>query len=106
MGSTTAGTSEELIRNVIVQQIAPCELPSSSRLHILILLLSKSSRVPSAVEYANVQLRPKPVPNGNSPHCHPMTRHHTLQALSAAPTPKLISNKDWNAGASGHEETS
>ncbi|CAB3238064.1 unnamed protein product [Arctia plantaginis] len=54
----------------------------------------RSSRVPSAVEYANVQLRPKPVPNGNSPHYHPMTRH-TLQALSAAPTPKLISNTDW-----------
>ncbi|XP_063896864.1 uncharacterized protein Smash isoform X2 [Helicoverpa armigera] len=53
----------------------------------------RSSRVPSAVEYANVQLRQKPVPNGNANY-HPMTRH-TLQALSAAPTPKLISNTDW-----------
>ncbi|XP_022815317.1 LIM domain only protein 7 isoform X5 [Spodoptera litura] len=54
----------------------------------------RSSRVPSAVEYANVQLRQKPVPNGNAANYHPMTRH-TLQALSAAPTPKLISNTDW-----------
>ncbi|XP_052744468.1 LIM domain only protein 7 isoform X2 [Bicyclus anynana] len=54
----------------------------------------RSSRVPSAVEYVNVersaQLRPKPAANGY----HPMTRH-TLQALSAAPTPKLISNSEW-----------
>ncbi|XP_050556189.1 uncharacterized protein LOC118277913 isoform X3 [Spodoptera frugiperda] len=54
----------------------------------------RSSRVPSAVEYANVQLRQKPVQNGNAANYHPMTRH-TLQALSAAPTPKLISNTDW-----------
>ncbi|XP_028163015.1 LIM domain only protein 7 isoform X2 [Ostrinia furnacalis] len=59
----------------------------------------RSSRVPSAVEYVNVdrtavQLRQKPVANGNSAQYHPMTRH-TLQALSAAPTPKLISNADW-----------
>ncbi|XP_047988173.1 LIM domain only protein 7 isoform X3 [Leguminivora glycinivorella] len=66
----------------------------------------RSSRVPSAVEYANVertahvQLRSKPapapapvMPNGNY---HPMTRH-TLQALSAAPTPKLISGNEWLA---------
>ncbi|XP_073959635.1 smallish isoform X2 [Choristoneura fumiferana] len=63
----------------------------------------RSSRVPSAVEYANVertaqvQLRPKPAPapavNGSR---HAMTRH-TLQALSAAPTPKLISNSEWLA---------
>ncbi|XP_031770444.1 uncharacterized protein LOC113520348 isoform X2 [Galleria mellonella] len=58
----------------------------------------RSSRVPSAVEYANVertavQLRPKPVANGNTPY-QSMTRH-TLQALSAAPTPKLISNTEW-----------
>ncbi|KAM3960775.1 smallish isoform 1-T4 [Aphomia sociella] len=58
----------------------------------------RSSRVPSAVEYANVdrsavQLRPKPVANGNAPY-QSMTRH-TLQALSAAPTPKLISNTEW-----------
>ncbi|XP_063380331.1 uncharacterized protein LOC134666949 isoform X1 [Cydia fagiglandana] len=66
----------------------------------------RSSRVPSAVEYANVertahvQLRCKPapapapvMPNGNY---HPMTRH-TLQALSAAPTPKLISGNEWLA---------
>ncbi|KAH9644490.1 hypothetical protein HF086_006023 [Spodoptera exigua] len=38
----------------------------------------RSSRVPSAVEYANVQLRQKPVPNGNAANYHPMTRH-TLQ---------------------------
>ncbi|KAJ8708999.1 hypothetical protein PYW07_008825 [Mythimna separata] len=53
----------------------------------------RSSRVPSAVEYANVQLRQKPAANGSANY-HPMTRH-TLQALSAAPTPKLISNTDW-----------
>ncbi|CAK1593648.1 unnamed protein product [Parnassius mnemosyne] len=58
----------------------------------------RSSRVPSAVEYVNVdrtplQLRQKHVANGNGQY-HPMTRH-TLQALSAAPTPKLISNTDW-----------
>ncbi|XP_068619865.1 A-kinase anchor protein 9 isoform X2 [Battus philenor] len=58
----------------------------------------RSSRVPSAVEYANVDrsavmLRHKQVPNANGQY-HPMTRH-TLQALSAAPTPKLISNADW-----------
>ncbi|XP_026735923.1 LIM domain only protein 7, partial [Trichoplusia ni] len=52
----------------------------------------RSSRVPSAVEYANVQLRAPP--SHNTQHYHPMTRH-TLQALSAAPTPKLISNTDW-----------
>ncbi|XP_047508444.1 LIM domain only protein 7 isoform X2 [Pieris napi] len=57
----------------------------------------RSSRTPSAVEYANVdrngvQLRQKPV-NANGQY-HPMTRH-TLQALSAAPTPKLISNTEW-----------
>lgn len=54
----------------------------------------RSSRVPSAVEYANVQLRQKPTVNGNGAQYLPMTRH-TLQALSAAPTPKLISNTDW-----------
>ncbi|XP_075984544.1 smallish isoform X2 [Anticarsia gemmatalis] len=54
----------------------------------------RSSRVPSAVEYANVQLRQKPVTNGNGANYHPMTRH-TLQALSAAPTPKLMSNTEW-----------
>ncbi|XP_049885806.1 LIM domain only protein 7 isoform X2 [Pectinophora gossypiella] len=62
----------------------------------------RSSRVPSAVEYVNVdrttvQLRQKPVPPAqasNNGQYHPMTRH-TLQALSAAPTPKLISNADW-----------
>ncbi|XP_060806056.1 LIM domain only protein 7 isoform X2 [Amyelois transitella] len=58
----------------------------------------RSSRVPSAVEYVNVdrtavQLRQKPVVNGNTQY-QSMTRH-TLQALSAAPTPKLISNNDW-----------
>ncbi|XP_059058703.1 uncharacterized protein LOC131852093 isoform X2 [Achroia grisella] len=58
----------------------------------------RSSRVPSAGEYANVdrttvQLRPKPVANGSTPY-QSMTRH-TLQALSAAPTPKLISNAEW-----------
>ncbi|XP_053615899.1 LIM domain only protein 7 isoform X2 [Plodia interpunctella] len=58
----------------------------------------RSSRVPSAVEYVNVdrtavQLRQKPAVNGNSQY-QSMTRH-TLQALSAAPTPKLISNTDW-----------
>ncbi|XP_046972018.1 uncharacterized protein LOC124538838 isoform X1 [Vanessa cardui] len=57
----------------------------------------RSSRLPSAVEYVNVdrnavQMRQKAV-NGNGQY-HPMTRH-TLQALSAAPTPKLISNTDW-----------
>ncbi|KAJ0172397.1 hypothetical protein K1T71_012370 [Dendrolimus kikuchii] len=57
----------------------------------------RSSRVPSAVEYVNmdrtaVQLRAKPT-NGNGSY-HPMTRH-TLQALSAAPTPKLIASSDW-----------
>ncbi|CAH2094984.1 unnamed protein product [Euphydryas editha] len=57
----------------------------------------RSSRLPSAVEYVNVdrtavQMRQKTV-NGNGQY-HPMTRH-TLQALSAAPTPKLISNTDW-----------
>ncbi|XP_022118676.2 LIM domain only protein 7 isoform X2 [Pieris rapae] len=57
----------------------------------------RSSRTPSAVEYANidrngVQLRQKPG-NANGQY-HPMTRH-TLQALSAAPTPKLISNSEW-----------
>ncbi|XP_045526056.1 LIM domain only protein 7 isoform X2 [Pieris brassicae] len=57
----------------------------------------RSSRTPSAVEYANidrngVQLRQKPL-NANGQY-HPMTRH-TLQALSAAPTPKLISNTEW-----------
>ncbi|CAK1545776.1 unnamed protein product [Leptosia nina] len=57
----------------------------------------RSSRTPSAVEYVNierngVQLRQKPV-NANGQY-HPMTRH-TLQALSAAPTPKLISNTEW-----------
>ncbi|XP_039760253.1 LIM domain only protein 7 isoform X2 [Pararge aegeria] len=56
----------------------------------------RSSRVPSAVEYANVertsaQLRQKSNANGQY---HPMTRH-TLQALSAAPTPKLISSTEW-----------
>ncbi|XP_072933600.1 uncharacterized protein smash isoform X2 [Epargyreus clarus] len=56
----------------------------------------RSSRVPSAVEYVNVdrttvQLRQKPNSNGQY---HPMTRH-TLQALSAAPTPKLLSNAEW-----------
>ncbi|XP_013149287.1 PREDICTED: uncharacterized protein LOC106111688 isoform X2 [Papilio polytes] len=62
----------------------------------------RSSRVPSAVEYVNVQMRHKPTPNGingnlngnSNGQYHPMTRH-TLQALSAAPTPKLISNKEW-----------
>ncbi|KAL4717313.1 hypothetical protein ACJJTC_017200, partial [Scirpophaga incertulas] len=59
----------------------------------------RSSRVPSAVEYVNVdrttvQLRQKQ-PNGSANAAyHPMTRH-TLQALSAAPTPKLISNSEW-----------
>ncbi|CAH0730784.1 unnamed protein product, partial [Brenthis ino] len=58
----------------------------------------RSSRVPSAVEYVNidrnaVQMRQKAQANGNGSY-HPMTRH-TLQALSAAPTPKLISNTDW-----------
>nr|XP_034836007.1 LIM domain only protein 7 isoform X3 [Maniola hyperantus] len=57
----------------------------------------RSSRVPSAVEYANVertsaQLRQKSA-NVNGQYQH-MTRH-TLQALSAAPTPKLISNTEW-----------
>ncbi|XP_045779337.1 LIM domain only protein 7 isoform X2 [Maniola jurtina] len=57
----------------------------------------RSSRVPSAVEYANVertsaQLRQKSA-NANGQYQH-MTRH-TLQALSAAPTPKLISNTEW-----------
>lgn len=64
----------------------------------------RSSRVPSAVEYVNVErnavlLRSKQPPppaaaaqtNGTY---HPMTRH-TLQALSAAPTPKLMSNCEW-----------
>ncbi|CAH2054936.1 unnamed protein product, partial [Iphiclides podalirius] len=57
----------------------------------------RSSRVPSGVEYVNVergvQLRQKQA-NGNPGQYHPMTRH-TLQALSAAPTPKLISSADW-----------
>ncbi|XP_045503994.1 uncharacterized protein LOC123700722 isoform X2 [Colias croceus] len=58
----------------------------------------RSSRTPSAVEYANidrngVQLRQKPMNNANGQY-HPMTRH-TLQALSAAPTPKLMSNSEW-----------
>ncbi|XP_030021275.2 LIM domain only protein 7 isoform X3 [Manduca sexta] len=62
----------------------------------------RSSRVPSAVEYVNVerapaQLRPKPPPppqpSANGTY-HPMTRH-TLQALSAAPTNKLISSSEW-----------
>ncbi|CAG4990764.1 unnamed protein product [Parnassius apollo] len=58
----------------------------------------RSSRVPSAVEYVNVdrtpvQMRQKLGTNGNGQY-HPMTRH-TLQALSAAPTPKLISSTDW-----------
>ncbi|CAH2985735.1 unnamed protein product [Chilo suppressalis] len=58
----------------------------------------RSSRVPSAVEYVNVdrttvQLRQKTGANGNGQY-HPMTRH-TLQALSAAPTQKVISNAEW-----------
>ncbi|CAG4988601.1 unnamed protein product [Colias eurytheme] len=58
----------------------------------------RSSRTPSAVEYANidrngVQLRQKTMNNANGQY-HPMTRH-TLQALSAAPTPKLMSNSEW-----------
>ncbi|XP_013166050.1 PREDICTED: uncharacterized protein LOC106116687 isoform X1 [Papilio xuthus] len=66
----------------------------------------RSSRVPSAVEYANVQMRHKPTPNGNvngnsNGQYYPMTRH-TLQALSAAPTPKLISNTDWLQARSRH----
>ncbi|XP_013175485.1 PREDICTED: uncharacterized histidine-rich protein DDB_G0274557-like, partial [Papilio xuthus] len=55
-------------------------------------------------------MRHKPTPNGNmngnvngnsNGQYHPMTRH-TLQALSAAPTPKLISNTDWLQARSRH----
>ncbi|XP_050681381.1 LIM domain only protein 7 isoform X2 [Leptidea sinapis] len=57
----------------------------------------RSSRVPSAVEYVNVDGRipqHRRVSTGSGALYHPMTRH-TLQALSAAPTPKLMTNSEW-----------
>nr|XP_032522242.1 myosin-2 heavy chain isoform X2 [Danaus plexippus plexippus] len=57
----------------------------------------RSSRVPSAVECVQVPVQRGPRAPDRHTHgrnYHPMSRH-TLQVLSAAPTPKLISNSEW-----------
>ncbi|XP_048478157.1 LIM domain only protein 7 isoform X2 [Plutella xylostella] len=86
------------------QPILPPKPKLQSRESVEREITMRSSRVPSAVEYANVerpavQLRQKPTtqpppPPQTNGQYHPMSRH-TLQALSAAPTPKLMSNAEW-----------